>query len=70
MSFENIPTPKNLNDFLAELNIMMSKWTAEGNKDVEPSLVMSIKMQVETLQITPEEGIRQLYVIDNERIER
>lgn len=59
-----------MNDFLAELNIMMSKWTKEGNKDIEPSLTVSIKQQVVDGKITPKEGIWRLRSIDDERIER
>ncbi len=70
MQFENIPTEPSLNDFYIQLNVMLAKWTSEGNKDVEPSLVMDIKIQVESQKISPKEGIERLYAIDAGRIER
>ena len=70
MNFETASYEPNLHDFLRELNVMMQKWTAEGNKDVEPSLVASLKQQVEAGELTPQTGIERLHAIDNGRIER
>lgn len=70
MNFENIPTQPTINDFLIQFQVMMAKWTAEGNKDSEPSTASAIKIQVENREISPQEGINRLLSIDLGRIER
>jgi len=70
MKFENTPQQPTLNDFYIQKNVLMAKWTAEGNKDVEPSLVEDIQRQVDAQEITPQEGIWRLQGIDAGRIER
>lgn len=70
MNFEQNKQESTINDFYLKLNEMLAKWTAEGNKDSEPSFALSIKQQVEIGEITPKEGIERLQAIDDGRIER
>jgi hypothetical protein len=71
MKFENTSESQtNMNDFYREKNFLMAKWTSEGNKDAEPSIVAGITKEVEDQTITPAEGIARLRGIDESRIER
>jgi hypothetical protein len=71
MKFENTPESQpNMNDFYREKNFLMAKWTSEGNKDAEPSIVAGITKEVEDQKISPAEGISRIRAIDDGRIER
>lgn len=71
MNFENNhESEPTLNDFMRERQYFLAKWTAEGNKDAEPSMVEGITKKVHEGSITPREGIAQLRGIDDSRIER
>ncbi|MFN3692699.1 MAG: hypothetical protein ACK4SL_01200 [Candidatus Paceibacteria bacterium] len=71
MNFENNhESEPTINDFMRERQYFLAKWTAEGNKDAEPSIVEGITKEVYEGIIAPREGIARLHGIDDNRIER
>ena len=70
MHFETGPRAPTVHDFMRELQIMVQKWTAEGNIDTEIDTVMALQAQVVAGDISPTAGIERLQAIDAGRIER
>ena len=69
-TFGNGPVGPTINDVLVEIHTLEQKFTAEGNKDVEPSILNDVRRQLTSREITPEQARRQIYALDSSRIER